>query len=122
MARVGRPTTFNSETLEKTKDYIEFYKSKYGDEMPSVAGLADVLDVGRQSIYDWEGNGKHKEFSYNLERLLSRQEKVLLNNGLNGSFTSPITKVSLGKHGYTDRTDVTVAERPTVTRKRYDGS
>ena len=122
MARVGRPTTFNSETLEKTKDYIENYKSRYGDEMPSVAGLADVLDVSRQSIYNWEEHEENKEFLYTLEKLLSRQERVLLNSGLNGDFTSPITKIVLGGHGYSDKNDVTVAERPTVTRKRYDGS
>ena len=99
---MGRPTTFNADTLAKTKDYIKNY-AKYGHQMPSVAGLAVVLKVGRGGIYDWEGHPDHKDFSDMLEDLLSAQELVLFNRGLINEFNSTISKLALTKHGYTDK-------------------
>ena len=104
--QVGRPTDYSKEILDQTRDYILFYK-KQGDMIPSVAGLSSYLGIARSTIYDWASQEDKKEFSDILEKLLSEQEKTLLNNGLNGKFNPSITKLALGKHGYTDKADVT---------------
>jgi len=103
VARMGRPTNFNAGTLATTKDYIENYKSKYGHQMPSVAGLAVVLKVGRRGIYQWEDQQESPEFQHMLEELQAEQELVLFNRGLVGEFNSTISKLALTKHGYSDK-------------------
>lgn len=104
----GRPTDYNEEILEKTRDYIDNY-SDYGDAIPSIAGLADRLGIARSTIYDWASQEAKKDFSDILENILSRQEKTLLNKGLTNEFNANITKLALGKHGYHDKqeTDIT---------------
>lgn len=121
MARMGRPTKFTSETLKTVQKYIIDYEG-YGDAMPSVAGLAVVLNVGRSRIYDWENRDDHPDFRDMLEKLLATQEQVLFNKGLTSDFNPTLTKLALTKHGYSDRNELTVDERPLVTRKRFDGS
>lgn len=106
MTKVGRPTDYSKEILDKVSDYILNHK-EYGDEVPSVAGLSTHLNIARSTIYDWASQEDKKEFSDILEKLLSTQEKALINSGLNGKFNSTITKLILTKHGYTDKADVT---------------
>lgn len=103
---MARPTDYSKEILDKTKDYITNYR-EYGDTIPSVASLSNFLNIARSTIYDWASQEDKKEFSDILEKLLSEQEKSLLNNGLNGKFNSTITKLILTKHGYTDKSDLT---------------
>lgn len=102
----GRPTDYSQEILDQSRDYIIFYK-KHGDMIPSVAGLSSYLGIARSTIYDWASQEDKKEFSDILQHLLSEQERILLNKGLNGQFNPSITKLALGKHGYTDKADVT---------------
>lgn len=106
---VGRPTKYNEEILEKTRDYIENY-ADVGDMIPSIAGLSVVLGVSRETIYDWSKQEEKKAFSDILQKLLSTQERVLFNNGLNGTFNSNICKLALGKHGYSDKQELTGAD------------
>jgi len=115
---MARPTTCDFEVLDKTKEYLVSYEDN-GDIMPSVAGLAIHLGVGRQTIYDWKNLIKDDhvdtesdcrlEFSYILETLLAKQEQILFKNGLKGDFNAAITKLALGKHGYSDKQDNTLA-------------
>lgn len=107
----GRPSKYNKDILEATKEYLLNFK-KYGDEIPSIAGLAYYLNISRSTINDWRSQADKKEFSDILENILSQQERVLLNNGLNGTFNANITKLALGKHGYTDKADVTTDGNP----------
>ena len=103
MSDTGRPTKYNGEILTKSRLYISTYES-FGDVIPSIAGLASVLDVSRTLLYDWEK--KYPEFLYILEAIKREQQKVLLNKGLSGDFNSAITKLVLGKHGYHDKQDI----------------
>ena len=101
---MARPTDYNEEILEKTREYLKNY-SNYGDAIPSVAGLAVVLHISRTTIYDWASQEEKKEFSYILDDILSDQERVLINKGLTSEFNSNIVKLALGKHGYVERTE-----------------
>lgn len=108
---MARPTDYSEEILTKTQDYLENYE-QHGDAIPSIAGLAIHLNLSRTTIYDWASQEDKKEFSYILENILSQQEKTLISKGLKGEFNSSITKLALGKHGYTDKQDVTSDGKP----------
>ena len=102
----GRPTIYGDKVITATKKYLVEYM-RFGDVIPSIAGLACYLDVSRSTIYDWASQEDKQEFSHILANILSNQERILINKGLSGEFNSNITKLALGKHGYTDKADVT---------------
>ena len=97
----GRPTKYNPEIIRKTKEYLGNWQS-LGHKVPSIAGLSQVIDVSRERIAIWRQDKNKVEFSRILKRLAADQEAALLNNGLDGTFNSAITKLVLSKHGYTD--------------------
>lgn len=96
----GRPSKYSQEILDKTSDYI-INHAKYGDVVPSNAGLACELGISRDTVQDW-GNTK-PEFSDMLAQLQARQERLLLSNGLTGEYNSNIVKLMLAKHGHSDK-------------------
>ena len=98
----GRPTKYTNETVSLIRDYIENYEET-GDVIPSIAGLACVLGVRRETLHAWSREDGKPEFSLILGELLAKQERVLFNNGLNGTFNSNICKLALGKHGYHEK-------------------
>ncbi len=102
---VGRPSIYGPDILEKAKEYLVCYRD-LGHEIPSNSGLAFYLGVGRQTIYDWCKDDNKKEFSYIVERLQQKQEIDLVSNGLNGTYNSNISKLILGKHGYSDKQEI----------------
>jgi len=101
----GRPTKFSDEVLEKAEDYLKNYR-ELGDMIPSVVGLADELCVSVKTLYN--GSEKHPQFLHMLERINSRQHRVLLSGGLSGEMNSNITKLVLAKHDYSDKTQTDV--------------
>lgn len=88
-AKMGRPTKYTDDTVNKSYHYIKNYK-ECEDVMPSVAGLAVELGVARSTIYEWADDKDKKEFSDMLVKLLSSQERILFNMGLSGAFNASI--------------------------------
>jgi len=109
----GRPTKLTPELKKKASDYIDNYRD-YDHAVPSIVGLANILKIGKSTIYDWKDEERDKEFSDTLERLEDNQHLGLINSGLNGDFNPNITKLMLGNHGYSDKTqnDVTSGGKP----------
>lgn len=113
----GRPREYDpAYHLTQTRLYldggireIEMYstiENKYMRvKLPQVAGLASFMKVGRNTIYEWMKI--YPDFRDTIEQLLTQQEEMLIEYGLNNQFNSTITKLLLGKHGYSDKTDVT---------------
>jgi hypothetical protein len=99
----GRPTDYDKDIAPSVKEYIDARKTE--GHVPTIEGLAVFLDVPRSTIYKWAE--EHPEFSDILEKLLSNQGELLIDNGLIGKFNAPITKMMLTKHGYADAHDVT---------------
>lgn len=97
----GRPTKYNQDVLMKTEEYIEQWET-LGHKIPTIAGLAKVIDVSRERIAIWGQDKNKSEFNRMLSKLKAIQEEKLVNNGLDGTFNSAITKLVLSKHGYTD--------------------
>jgi len=100
----GRPTDYSDEICCKSRQYLRSFED-YGDAIPSVAGLAVFLKVARSTIYEWAKDEEKQEFSDIIQEILATQEKILLSKGLSGDFNATITKVILGKHGYTDKVE-----------------
>ena len=106
----GRPTDFNSETTQKTWEYIESGWKKQNERCPTAVGLATWLDVDKVTLYDWASQSEKKEFSHAFKRVKDVQERMLASGGLGGQFNPAITKLMLAtNHGYFDKqaTDVT---------------
>jgi len=109
----GRPTTYSQDIIERAMHYLAHYKDEYGDEIPSVEGLSEVIERSRSTIYRWADDEEKQEFRDILELINAKQKKVLLNNGLNGTFNSNIAKLALGKHGLHDTKELQGnAEKP----------
>ncbi len=105
----GRPSDYNDSILEIANAYLENFETKHSHVIPSVAGLAKVLKKNRDTLYQWAKEEDKKEFSDILRQIVSEQEFTLLNKGLSGDFNPAITKLVLGKHGYSEKnqTDIT---------------
>ena len=100
----GRKSHFNDEMIEKAEDYINGGYKELNTVIPSIIGLSEWLGVGKSTLYDWNKKKDHP-ISDILERCLNRQHEILITNGLTGDFNSNITKLVLGKHGYSDRSE-----------------
>lgn len=100
----GRPTKYTPELLEKAKDYLENWKST-GRAIPSHIGLFLHLDIARDTGYDWAKQESKKAFSDILDKCMDLQQIELIDNGLKGEFNAAITKLALGKHGFSDKVE-----------------
>lgn len=105
---IGRPTDYCPEIVEKAWEYANGGWIAAGDKVPSVAGLACDLGINRDTCTEW-AKDPNKEFSGILKAIAQKQERELLNKGLDGTFNPPITKMMLSKHGYSDATKAEVS-------------
>lgn len=112
----GRPTKYSQEMVDKAIHYLDNYKD-YGDVVPTVVGLAIVLSVHSDTLYIWAKDEKKPEFFSILKSVEDRQHNELVKGGLTGEFTSPITKMMLTKHGYSDKQEVDQKTTATHTHK-----
>ena len=106
-----RPTKYNQEVLDKANKYLEDYNTEHNHIIPSVVGLADVLNVTAKTLYNWSDKEENKDFLHILDRLNQRQHIRLISGGLDGSLNPSITKLVLGKHGYHDKVDTDVTSK-----------
>jgi len=98
---VGRPSKYNNEILEQAEAYMLGGWKEVNDTIPSLAGLACYLGLSRETVNAW--SHEKKEFSDITLGILALQERELVNRGLLKEFDSGISKLILGKHGYTDK-------------------
>jgi hypothetical protein len=83
-------------------EYIENH-SDYDDLVPSVEGLSYFLNVSRKTIYNWADSDD--EILHTLDRLKTKQAKMLLSGGLSNAMNPTITKLMLSNHGYSEKID-----------------
>ena len=105
--RVGRPTKYNDEMVEKARAYIESEYLSQADAIPSHPGMAKYLGVTRSTLYQWAE--EHEDFSDTLEQLMDEQHRLTLSGGIRGDFNSTISKLVLNNHGYSDKVDGTLS-------------
>lgn len=103
---MARPTKYTPELLAKAKKYLETYTTV----IPSHIGLAFYLGIHNSTMYAWEKEKGKEEFSDILARIMQSQFIELTDKGLTGDFNAAITKLALGKHGYSDKVDQTSSD------------
>jgi serine protease inhibitor len=106
----GRPTKYSDDLIPLAEDYLENHID-YGDVVPMVVGLCKVIERSQSTIYNWAKDDDKPAFLDILKRIEEKQHAVLVNKGLTGEFTSPITKMMMTKHGYSDKQEIEVSEK-----------
>jgi hypothetical protein len=104
----GRPTKYSPEMLAKAQEYLDGGYLAGGKVIPSHVGLALCLGVDTQTLDNWAENPERIEFFGILKAIQATQQELLLNSGLTGEFNSAITKLVLGKHGYSEKNETTL--------------
>jgi len=99
----GRPTKLTKELKERAQEYIVNF-ADYDHAIPSVVGMAVVLDVAKSSLFLWAQKNK-LGFSDILAKCNEAQEFTLINKGLKNEVNPTIAKLALGKHGYSERVE-----------------
>lgn len=118
MAKMGAPTKLTPELIERAESYVMGGFADEGDLVPSIAGLAVFLGISKNSVYTY--GEQDSDFLNTLKQIEVKQEKILINGGLGGTFNNTITKLMLSNHGYSDKvqSDVTTngetINKPTV--------
>ncbi len=100
-AKAGRPTKCNDEMIEKANHYVDNFLED-DDPVPSIEALAMELRVSRSTLYDWASKPDHP-FSDILERCNQQQTRYLFRGSLVGDMNANITKLMLGKQGYSEK-------------------
>ncbi len=121
----GRPTKYNNDILAKTEDYLNTFK-ELGDPIPSLAGLADHLEITKETVIQWMKQEDKSEFSYYASRISTKQEKTLIAGGLDGDYNPSIAKLLLHSHGHSDKASTELTGKdgapliPTSITTKYD--
>lgn len=108
MAEVGRPSLYTDELNQAAKDYIVDYLDEHEHPLPSVVGMAVVLNIAKSTLYQWATDGRG-DISDTLAKCNDYQELALIHKGLTNEFNPTIVKLALANHGYHDRADNTLS-------------
>ena len=115
----GRPTKYADDTIERANEYIDNHE-KYGNGIPSRAGLAWYLGVSMPTLDNWAD--KYPDFLDTLEIMKVKQEMLLIDGGLFNRMNANIAKLMLANYGYSDKQRVEhEGELPEITIKIIDG-
>ena len=118
----GRPEKYKEEYISKVDDYLAGCKDEYskvvkqfneakGYEMydnvlvvklPTIEGFCEYINTPWSTLHDWMD--RHVEFSDAIDKIKLRQKRMLIENGLAGTYNSTITKLILGNnHGVVEQ-------------------
>ena len=92
------------ERADKIRDYIENGWALCNHAVPSLAGLAGYLGIGRPRLIAWCMDDE--ELAELVEGMQAVQECMLVSGGLYKTMDASIVKLMLGKHGYSSQATV----------------
>lgn len=96
----GRPTRYIIKFPSSVTQYTD--NCLKNGTFPTIEGLAQYLDVGTRTIYDWEQ--LHKDFSQTIDTLRGTQKHLLITNGLTGNYNGRFAMFLLkANHGMTEK-------------------
>lgn len=103
----GRPTKYSEEFIGKADAYLKLEQDKKKSvRLPTIEGFAGFIGVNKTTLYEWAKD--HVEFSNALTKILTEQQKRLVNKGLSGDYNSTIAKLVLSaNHGMREKSDLT---------------
>lgn len=114
---VGAPTKYTRELIDKAKHYLDNHL-EYGKNVPSIARLAQVLEITEVTLYEWAKHDDKKELTNTLALILQKQKIDLIENGLDTTYNSNITKLMLYNHGMSDKPTEQGSSKITVNVNR----
>lgn len=105
---MARPTNWSNDLEKQAWKYVKGGWKDEGHAIPSVVGLCQVINRARSVIYRW-AEDEDREFRDILDYCNESQHLTLVNGSLKNDLNANISKLVLGKHGYSDKqeTDVT---------------
>ena len=103
---MARPTKYTKELIELAEQYLENYE-KYDHAFPSDIGLADVLGIATSTLHTWNKEEGKEQFSNILDKINTKQQLVAWNKGLKGEYNANLVKLLLGKHGFSEKSELT---------------
>ncbi len=78
----GRPTKYIPATIYPLAEAYISSCGREATELPTVEGLAEALDVRTDTLYEWAKI--YPEFSDTIKKVLDKQKKQLMNDGMYG--------------------------------------
>ena len=107
---MARPTKYTKALEKQAREYLSDDPEKNyqscGHAIPSVVGMCRVLGVAKSTVYHWAEDKEHP-FLDILEQSNELQELVLFNGALRNELNANIAKLALGKHGFSDKQELT---------------
>ena len=131
MAKVGRPSEYKEEYIDKVDEYLELnqdevdavveseneqtghvkYEQKLKVKLPTIEGFARFIGVNKTSLYEWEKD--YPLFSNALDKIRIEQKQRLIEKGLSGDYNPTIAKLILSSnHGMREKSDITTDDKP----------
>ena len=115
----GRPTKLTPELLEKAEGYAKGeWKDKYDHAFPSVVGLCKEIRINKSTAYDWAKDPEteyQQAFSDILDEISNNAEFRLIDGSLKNELNSNISKLVLGKYGYSEKHQQEIVQPEGVT-------
>lgn len=113
----GRPTLYSEEMqkradlyLEECTLYKEYNGSLFPNPIPSVAALALILDVDRDTLYNW--SKKHTQFFGTLRKIKDKQEMFLIHHGLTKGYDASFAKfLAINVTDFRDKVEQEVTQK-----------
>lgn len=108
VSKFGRPTSYNDEVLAAAYYYVEHFDEFEGEVVPTVVGMCRYIKRGKTTVYNWiaDEDKTKDDFRDIVSALEESQHLYLVNKGLVGKFNPMITKLMMGKHGYSDKQEI----------------
>lgn len=104
--KYGRPTTYNDEMLASAYHYVEHFDEFEDEIVPTVVGMCRYINRAKSTVYKWIGEEGKEDLSDIVKALEESQHIHLVNGGLGGKYNPMITKLMMGKHGYSDKQEI----------------
>lgn len=115
---MGRPTKLTAALIDEAKAYLTGDSITEGEELPTIEGLANRLNITRETLYQWEK--ENTAFSDILEDLRQLQSNKLIQRSLTNKYNPTISKMMLTKHGYVEKHEVEEKSDTTITVRWED--
>lgn len=112
----GRPTKYDEvKTCQSAIEYLEEFEIEPSERStfalrnaatPSFVGLALHLGIANSTLDAWKADKDKPTFSGICNALQQLQHELLVGGGLLNRLNPQITKMMLGKHGYSDKQEI----------------
>jgi hypothetical protein len=107
--RRGQPPKLTPQLIENARTYLQTWRLRGEEVIPTVPGLALCVGVSSRSLYNYadappeDSTALHDQFREVWNRLKDEQHQILMSNGLTNKFNSNITKLLLFNHGHSEK-------------------